>query len=134
MSFPYLIKSGAQLTSSWASLTKTAGRSEEAQRNLQRQTATYRTMRALKELPNQLPASFTSMSPKIAAQPPLMEEIKARFPELPASTHESLMADHEAEISALEKGVSDGLAEGVKAISELVESDMQQDADGDVSM
>lgn len=123
-----------ELTNSWANLTKTAGRSEEAQRNLQRQTATYRTLRALKELPDQLPSSFTSLSPKIAAQPPLMEEIKARFPELPNSAHEALMADHEAEIEALQKGVSDGLAEGVKAITELVDSDMQQDAEGDVSM
>lgn len=74
------------------------------------------------------------MSPKIAAQPPLMVEIKARFPELPNSAHEALMADHEAEIAELEKGVSNGLAEGVKAITELVESDIQQDAEGDVSM
>lgn len=123
-----------KLTGSWANLTKTAGRSEEAQRALQRETATYRTLRALRELPAPLPASFVALSPAMAAQPPLMAEIKARFPELPGSAHERLMADHEAEIAALEQAVKDGLPAGAKAIMELVDADAGQDADGDVSM
>lgn len=91
-------------------------------------------MRALRELPDPLPAGFTSVSPHVAAQPPLMGEVKARFPELPGGAHDSIMADHAAEIEQLQQGVRDGLAEGVRAIGELVDADMQQDADGDVSM
>lgn len=115
-------------------MTKTTGRSEETQRNLQRGTATYRTLRALKQLPTPLSSNFTSLSPKIAAQPPLLVEIKARFPELPASAHEALMADHNAEIEKLGKGIEAGLEQGVKAITELVDADMKHDVDGDVAM
>jgi hypothetical protein len=46
------------LTTSWAAIADTTGRSEEAQRVLQRQTLTYRTLQALGDMKGQLQFNY----------------------------------------------------------------------------
>ncbi|WVR03681.1 hypothetical protein IAU60_000676 [Kwoniella sp. DSM 27419] len=124
----------------WAAIANTTGRSEQAQRAKVRATSTYHTIRAVNEIKD-FPSNYI-LSPFTAAQPPLLAELTARFPSLPAGDVEALMADHEREIAMLQRYLEEnGLEERVRGIAELVKADKEaEDAtegtgvDGDVVM
>lgn len=118
----------------WADIARTAGRSEETQRGMQRATRTYATLRAIGE--TELPTSFI-LSPNGATAGPLAAEIAARFPAYSVQEVEGLMADHADEIARLQSLIKEhGLEEQVRAVSELVEADARGgvNEDGDVDM
>ncbi|KAL1411896.1 hypothetical protein Q8F55_002882 [Vanrija albida] len=111
----------------WAQIAQTSGRSEEAQRQLQRQTLTYQTLLAIREARAEIPPSFI-LSPKTAAQAPQAVEIAARFPELAAGAVDELLADAQDEIETLDNLIANvGLDERVRAVSELVDADLGSD-------
>ncbi|EIW66527.1 hypothetical protein TREMEDRAFT_74725 [Tremella mesenterica DSM 1558] len=127
----------------WLAIARTAGRSEKAQRGLQRQTLTYATVRALGEIKD-FPSNYI-ISPLTATQPPLLAEVAARFPERPAGEIEMLMRDHEDEIRTLQRYMNEAvLEERVKEVVELVREDTAsaedvigiggEDGEGDVEM
>lgn len=105
----------------WAAISKTTGRSEEAQLSLLRNTAAYRTLRSV-------PADIAYL-PVDAMAAPSHGEIAARFPDLPSSDIDALLRDHEDEISALQELIQNGLDEQISAIRELVLSDSREDVE-----
>ena len=139
---------------SWTLIAKTSGRSEEAQRAVQRRTLAYQTIRAINDLPGSssplqtkhesvstddrspdFPPNFI-LSPFTAAQPPLPAELAARFPDWSATDVDALMADHRNEIALLKRYIREAdLEKRVKEVAELVRGDGEGgDEDGDVEM
>ncbi|KAL7420109.1 hypothetical protein Q5752_005074 [Cryptotrichosporon argae] len=112
----------------WAAITSTKGRSEEAQRDMQRQTAAYITLRAISENED-FPPNYI-LSPFTATQPPLAAELAARFPARPAAAIARLLDDHAREIATLDALVERGLDGWVREIGALAKADME----GDVEM
>lgn len=123
-------------------ISNTAGKSEERIQALLRQTSTYATLRAISTL-HGFPQSYI-LSPYTSAQPPLLAELTARFPDRTLQQIEALMADHEEEIRVLERYIEQGgLESRVKEVAELVKRDQgagvvagrgQEDVEGDVEM
>lgn len=126
-------------------MSNTAGRSDEAQREMLRGTLAYRTLKSItddsRESPlclrlyppniSGFPQSFI-ISPYDASTPPYASELSARFPDYPAADIEALMADHEAEIALLREYIDEaGLERLIKECAELVRRDTAEEAVGD---
>lgn len=80
-----------------------------------------------------MPKSF-HLSPLVATQPPLLVELSARFPDRSPDDIQSLMEDHQAEISVLERYISEsGLEERVFEVAELVRRDAMEGAESERS-
>lgn len=123
----------------WITIAKTSGRSEEAQRQILRSTMTYQTLQAIEAIQN-FPKAFV-LAPFTCSQPPLLDELTARFPEKTPDAIAALMADHEDEIRLLTGYIDNaGLESRVKEVAALVQADaaredVEQDtADEDVQM
>jgi nuclear pore complex protein Nup133 len=81
-----------------------------------------------------MPKSF-HLSPLIATQPPLLLELSARFPDWTPDEVDLLMEDHQAEISVLQRYITEnGLEERVLEVAELIKRDEERGEESDVDM
>ena len=135
---------------SWTIIANTSGRSEESQRQMQRRTMLYQTLKAIHELKSEkrLTEPFSAIVPNVvdfppnyilsplsAIQAPLPTELSARFPDLSASDIEALMNDHMDEIAILTRYIGEaGMEERVTEATELVKADREGRWDEDVEM
>lgn len=135
----------------WADIAKTAGRSEQTQKKMVMDTMLYKTLEALSRsgtlspialLTLDLPSNFT-LSPRMATQPPLPEELAARYSTYSSSQLEALMTDHQTEIARLDEFLEDpsiGFEERVKGVMSLARNGYddvlveEMDGEGDVHM
>lgn len=106
----------------WTTIANTSGRSEDAQRQILRSTMTYQTLQAIEAIHN-FPKAFI-LAPFTCSQPPLLDELMARFPEKTPDEVVALMADHEDEIRVLTAYIDHaGLESRVKEVAALVQAD-----------
>jgi len=127
-----------ELINSWEEIANTSGRSDEAQRQLLRQTLAYQTLKHMststsKPSPSDeskliivLPADY-ELDPEQASQEPLMIELSARFHDWQADELEGLMRDHESEVAQLGVWRDNGIDAMIKEVKELIRRDMEVD-------
>ena len=132
---------------SWEEIANTSGRSDEAQRQLLRQTLAYQTLKHMatstskpssfqtdeSELIIVLPADY-ELDPEQASQEPLMIELSARFHDWQADELEGLMRDHESEIAQLGVWRDSGIDAMIKEVKELMRRDMDVDPAAEVDV
>jgi nuclear pore complex protein Nup133 len=127
-----------ELINSWEEIANTSGRSDEAQRQLLRQTLAYQTLKYMAASTGKrytpgdcngadqivLPADY-ELSPEQASQEPLMIELSARFNDWQAEDLEGLMSDHQSEIAQLGLWRDSGLDDMIKEVKELMRRDTE---------
>jgi len=132
---------------SWEEISNTSGRSDEAQRQLLRQTLAYQTLKHMatstskhssfqtdeSELIIVLLADY-ELDPQQASQEPLMIELSARFHDWQADELEGLMRDHESEIAQLGVWRDSGIDAMIKEVKELMRRDMDVDPAAEVDV
>lgn len=125
----------------WSSIASTSGRSEEAQRQMLRNTLLYQTLSALRDTPH-FPSNYI-LTPLATLHPPSMGDVAARFAEMRNAELEELMGDYETELRILQEYVSGAELEArVGQVQELLNADERGEADasgnghgdGDVEM
>lgn len=142
------------ISHSWEEIADTSGRSDEAQRQLLRNTLAYQTFTHLSESKSEyfvgsriltgddhgltikgFSAEY-ELDPEEAGQPPLAIELSARFPDWTAEEIDHLMQDHRDEIAQLDRWREAGLERMIREVKELVRRDTQGVAGeaGDVAM
>jgi nuclear pore complex protein Nup133 len=134
------------LISSWEEISNTSGRSDEAQRQLLRQTLAYQTLKNMASTTSKYPLLVSpdelttkvlppdyELSPEDASQEPLMIELSARFPEWTSDDLEGLMGDHESEIAQLGQWRESGIDAMIKEVRELIKRDMGGVVDVDMA-
>ena len=136
-----------KLTNSWEEISNTSGRSDEAQRQLLRQTLAYQTLKSMAASTSQCPLRVNpradnavlppdyELSPEEASQEPLMTELSARFPDWTSDDLEGLMGDHLSEIALLGQWRESGIEGMIREVKELIKRDMDSRVGaGDVDM